>query len=52
MKFITNPAVFVRRKEVSKILCHFKELETLSNKYSQKNIMTKIRAEKRKYMNM
>ena len=51
-KFITNPAVLVRRKEVSKILCHFKELETLSNKYSQKNIMTKIRAEKRKYMNM
>ena len=51
-KFITNPAVLVHRKEVPKILCLFKELETLSNKYSQKNIMTKIRAEKRKCMNM
>ena len=49
-KFITNPTVLVRRKEVSK-RCHFKELEPL-NKYSQKNVITKIRAEKRKYMNM
>ena len=51
-KFITNPAVLVRRKEISKIVCYFKELEPLINKYPQKNIMKKVRAEKRHYMNM
>ena len=48
-KFITNPAVLVRRKEMSRILCYFKELEPLINKYSRKNIMTKVRAEKRQH---
>lgn len=50
--YITDSAVLIRKQDVVRILNRYQELEEIKNKYLIKSLIIKIRAEKRKYMNL